>query len=567
MTRTSHRRLNNFVTELLAARPDEHRRKTVYEFDNPRHGWVFFGTVADVRAGGSAELRLESGSRTTLLARHAPSGRSKSEAMRQLPEGRYKLRLALKGESSISSLVVRAIPEILYANYPSNPHLKEYGTYDWDYLERIGMLANVNTIITGSFGDWAGDWVKRGGKVVQQVGVPGLRKEEAVTAESAYDYWSRTEGMTHPGMSGVIADEFYPAEEKMAPWATAIMRLARAKKRRSFYPYIGGEPLRLRPFVEPLLEKTSCCFANERYLKEQPTEEMAKQFLQRELKHDLEGYREYAPDFQKRLILVLGLLCGPPESLNTRPGVSYKVHMDMQFHLIATDPAFRDIYGIEEYLSSYSDEEYLRWAAKLYRHYCIEGKRNRLSNDPYILNHLENPDFEEGLKGWTVSAAEPGSIDVKSMDGLGWLQGRYTREGEGDRFLWMRRSATKPNVVSQTLRNLEPGRAYSLKLYIADYLELTKNQMHGVRVEIEGVDMVAGRCFHAVYPNCYSHHIPRFGDQNTYFSFIRLVFHPRMVSAELSISDWGSDGRPGGPIGQELMYNFVEVEPYLMDSD
>ena len=181
MTRTSHRRLNNFVTELLAARPDEHRRKTVYEFDNPRHGWVFFGTVADVRAGASAELRLESGSRTTLLARHAPSGRSKSEAMRQLPEGRYKLRLALKGESSISSLVVRAIPEILYANYPSNPHLKEYGTYDWDYLERIGMLANVNTIITGSFGDWAGDWVKRGGKVVQQVGVPGLRKEEAVS--------------------------------------------------------------------------------------------------------------------------------------------------------------------------------------------------------------------------------------------------------------------------------------------------------------------------------------------------------------------------------------------------
>ncbi len=565
MIRNSHRRLNSFVTELLAAKPDQHRRRLVYDFENPRRGWVFFRTTARLGKTGTAKLYLESGSKRIALTSHGSPGTSTSEAMRHLRKGRHRLRLAQKGECSVSSLVVRAIPEILYANYPSNPHLKEYGSYDWDYLGRIGMLGNVNTIITGSFGDWAREWAKRGGKVVQQVGVPGLRREETVTVESAYDYWARTEGMTHPCMSGVIADEFPAAEGKMDIWATAVKRLARKGRGRSFYAYIGGEPARLRPFIEPLLGQANCCFANERYLKEQPTEEMAKQFLERELKRDLEGYKAYAPDFQKRLILVLGLLCGPPESLNTRPGASYKVYMDMQFHLIASDPAFDGIYGIEEYLSSYADEEYLRWAAKLYRHYCIEGKRTRLSSDPYVLNHLENPDFEDGLKGWRVMPAEPGSIDTRSMEGLGWLQGRFTREGEGDRFLWMRRCANRPNVVSQTVKNLQPGRPYSLKLYVADYLELTKNQKHSVRVRMEGVDLVTDKCFHAVYPNCYSHHIPRFGDRNTYFNFIRLVFYPRAPRAELSISDWTSDDQPGGAVGQELMYNFVEIEPYLID--
>jgi len=33
----------------------------------------------------------------------------------------------------------------------------------------------------------------------------------------------------------------------------------------------------------------------------------------------------------------------------------------------------------------------------------------------------------------------------------------------------------------------------------------------------------------------------------------------------MTISDWAGDDEPGGPPDQELMLNFVEIEPYMMD--
>ena len=42
-----------------------------------------------------------------------------------------------------------------------------------------------------------------------------------------------------------------------------------------------------------------------------------------------------------------------------------------------------------------------------------------------MLTHIENPDFDDGVRGWTLSAAEEGSMAVKGMDSYGMLQGRY----------------------------------------------------------------------------------------------------------------------------------------------
>ncbi len=38
-----------------------------------------------------------------------------------------------------------------------------------------------------------------------------------------------------------------------------------------------------------------------------------------------------------------------------------------------------------------------------------------------------------------------------------------------------------------------------------------------------------------------------------------------MGNATLTVSDWATDTQPGGPLGQELIYNFIEVQPYLED--
>ena len=37
------------------------------------------------------------------------------------------------------------------------------------------------------------------------------------------------------------------------------------------------------------------------------------------------------------------------------------------------------------------------------------------------------------------------------------------------------------------------------------------------------------------------------------------------VLLSLPNPDWAGAEDPGGPAGQKVMYNFIEIEPYLMD--
>lgn len=41
--------------------------------------------------------------------------------------------------------------------------------------------------------------------------------------------------------------------------------------------------------------------------------------------------------------------------------------------------------------------------------------------------------------------------------------------------------------------------------------------------------------------------------------------HPLAQTAELTISDWKGEEEPDGPIVQQTAFNFVEVQPFLMD--
>ena len=61
-----------------------------------------------------------------------------------------------------------------------------------------------------------------------------------------------------------------------------------------------------------------------------------------------------------------------------------------------------------------------------------------------------------------------------------------------------------------------------------------------------------------VFSGCHSG-----GVDPPHFTFHRRVFRARTGAAELAISDWASEKKPGGPAGQELIFNFIQVEPYL----
>jgi hypothetical protein len=566
------KKLNNLVTELLSVTRAGSQPEQEYWFTNPRDGWVFFASSAEVAPGGSVEVAVGADDEGDHVTGHSADLPGPMEAMRLLPAGRHKLVVRCEGKAALQSLTVRAIPELIYCRFQSDPHVAEYGPYDWNFLAE-DVIPNINTIVGGraeSERPHAARWHAWGKRWIIECGVPGLARGASVTADEAEKYWGENIGMRDPSFDGIIADEFFGGEsDKYRAWTEAIRRIQRNPrfKGKTFYPYCGTmyEGQASREFIQRVMD-AGWRLAWERYLREEPTEAEARALLAEELRGEMLAWRTAQPGVEKHTIICLGYLSAPPESLDTDPSVDYKVWMDMQFNTLANDSAFDGLHGVMEYLSSYADEEYLRWAGRLYRHYCIEGETTPLTRDPYVLPHLRNGDFDHGLDGWTAAPAEPGSIAVKSMEGYSWLEGRYPKTSQGDTFLWMKRSAQRPNTVSQVIKGLEPGRYYSLRMFSGDYGELSVQQKHVVSISLEGVEAVGDKSLQHVFPNCYSHHLgPYDAEHHAWMNFHRRIFRAKSPQARLIISDWATNGDPGGPIGQELMLNFVQVQPYLAD--
>lgn len=565
--------LNNFVLELLNIRPCSEKSRE-YEFYNPRNGWIFLSSTADIKNPGSLIVSVSNKAGRIVTLMHEQRGLTTLEAMHFLSMGKYRVKVKCEGHSRLQHLIVRAVPEIIYCKFGYDPHVREYGPYDWEFLRKY-VLHSVNCIVgsgSESHKHFVEEWKRNGRKWIIECTVPGLRCED-ITAEEAYEYWSKNIGFQDPLLDGIIADEFLSRDMKQyLAWIEAIKRLRENENLRNkvFYAYCGGDmyKTRLSTFFVKTLMKLGYKLAIEKYLSEQPTKEDAKRLLDSALVQTMKKWREIFPGVERHVIICLGYMNAPPESLNVDPSVNYKVFLDMQFNVLANDPAFKDIFGIMTYTSGYADEEIVRWIGKLYRHYCIEGRREMLSKDPYKLTHIENPDFEEGLRGWTIYPAEKGSISVKSLEGYSWLQGRYPRTRRGDTFLWMKRSAKGPNVVVQTIRNLKPGELYSLKMITADYQDLMNGrsvkQKHVISIELENVELIPEKCFQHLFANCYSHHLGPFNDKHrAWMNYHVRVFRAKAETAKLIISDWLSKDEPGGPIGQELILNFIEIQPYL----
>ena len=608
--------LNNLVTELLEVSQPPATPHARYTFTNPRDGWVFIASNAATPGGASVHLVLDSDDRDAAVAVHgvgkeAPKGsvtpdrpavQSILETMRHLPAGEHTLNVYCDGSAVLNGVIVRAIPEIFYPGVGYWPirGISKHAPYNWEFLKRIGMPDNVNVINERQFDEGldAERWRKQGKKILTAEWTHQLIDERnkaglPFTADWAYEFLTGTRGLKRPDRDGIIMSEFsgytthgITKNEKEYPaLIEAVERLAAdpALDGKVFYPYCGWmyEDRMSMAFVKELI-KAGYKIVEERYLCELPTEQEAKAAIQYGLGHVMGEYQKAMPGIQKHMLWALGYLSAPLESLNLDPGVNYAVYLDMQFNFIANDPAFSGVYGIMCYHPAYTDEETLRWSAKLFRHYCIEGRTDMLSPDPYILPHIQNPDFADGATGWTLSPAEDGSMEVRNWEGYGRRQTRYPGytfhgytpavKGQGDSFLWTKRSAERPNIFSQGIRHLKPGRLYSLKMFTGARSPKQKLQ---VGIRIDSAALVPYKSFQEMYVR-----------DILGVTYHFLVFRARSETATLIVSDWVSDdpapwptewglqlniaewtksGKPGGPIGQELMHNFIEVQPYLED--
>ncbi len=568
--------LNNLVAELLNVKQTDSLRHKEWTFTNPRDGWVFISSTAKVKGAEKVLVTLDDEPKEQAVIVHQEGHPATLEAMRFLSAGKHKIKVWREGKPTIEHLIVRSIPELIFCKFQYDPYIRPHGPYDWEFLKRH-ILPHINCIV-GS-GDekhqpFVEEWKKQGKRWI--VEVPATPYFQGKSVEEAYRYWAESAGLKNPIYDGIIVDEFGGGEDERYRAITESVRRIRQSeqfKGKVFYPYCGsmyGAKLS-EGFIKTVMD-SGYRFAWERYLREQPTEDIAKKHLESALTQQMLGWQKALPGCERHMIMCFGYLqMITTESLNVFPTVDYKVWMDMQFHRVATDPAFFGLYGLMEYTSGYADEETVRWAAKLYRHYGIEGKTEMLSKQygfKYQLDHIVNPDFEDGTKGWKVEAAEEGSVDTKSVKGYSWLQGRYPQTKQGDTFLWMKRSAKKPNIVSQEIKNLQPGKLYSLKMVTADYRDLMEGksveQKHAISILLDNVELVPEKCFQFVIANNYAHHWGPFDDKHKFWmNYHHRVFRAKGKTAKLSISDWSSHNEPGGPIGQELMINFVEVQPYF----
>ena len=110
---------------------------------------------------------------------------------------------------------------------------------------------------------------------------------------------------------------------------------------------------------------------------------------------------------------------------------------------MATHPSLVDLGGVIPWTAQYADADVLQWTYRLMRHYCIEGKTEPFTTDPYELRHIRNGDFVQELDGWNVKAAAEGTIRPDHIEDFGWIQGRYWKTSTGDRLVRMTRHKRK----------------------------------------------------------------------------------------------------------------------------
>jgi len=569
--------LNNLVWELLNVAHPLRREGGKAVFTNPRDGWVHVSSTvaAALTEGDSAEVLLESVAKLQPLAVHTTATAPTLEATRYLPAGEHTLKVTLKGKAALQTLVVRAIPEIVFDEYHQNHNVLEgFAARDYGFMVETGLAAVCTTFrISGHKTPPSG---------YEQLRAAGKRWIEKIpigsdpTADAAAERWLTPLTKRADWLDGVIIDEFMQYNALRTEALGKVLADPRLKGKR-FYPYCcspyptrGGEHgvKSLRMVME-----AGFCPVWERYLQEPAAANDGWPTLDLTIREEVREYwTPIRPDPMARTILTFGnLMSSPPITLNVDPSVDFRVWMDMQYHLIANDPLFFGLAGINEWTSGYADDEYLRWAAKLYRHYAIEGRRDMLSPRHglrFELTHVENPDFAEGLRGWQVRAAATGSIQTRTFAGYSYLQGRYPRTSRGDTFLWMKRKAQAPNTVSQAIRGLVPEKAYSLKMITSDYQDLTAGTStakdHGVTVRIDNVTLIAGKCFSQPYTPSTYESTGSFSAQNPFWNTYHYrVFRAQEPRATLTLSDWQSDTKRSGPVAQEVILNLLELEPYL----
>ena len=548
-------------------------------FTNPREGWVFFS----LKAKEEAVLALKTAAGEEILC--SGTQRGVQEAMRFLPEGEHSLRIRGGSAAGIEGLTVRAVPETAFCYYPDlyPEYCPPLGPKNEAFL-RKNIFPNINCIVSSNYGQrpsrvFLKKWKESGRWWIARRGGGSSAAMSKYSPEEVRDFMLREDGaFNDPRADAFIVDElvYHP----FPGWVEEFGRLGKEYPQKRLYVFGHSfEPFESGQNLMRAIAGTGGRVSWERYLCEMSSRPAARVLVADYMPDFMHRWKSVPGfDFNRNFTINLGLVFSllGLESVDLNPAVDFKVFCDLQMNALANDPACRRLGGVMLYHIRYAQEEHIDWAGKLLRHYCIEGKTGLLSAEyglKYRPGHIRNPDFTEGTSGWTLEPAEEGSIDVREVPGYGAIQGRYQSHGGyhkyapskaiGDKFLCMTRSDIKPNVISQEIRGLEPGKLYSAKMITADYAAVStgyrRYALYRISMKISGAELIPEKSFQAPIRNNFGRPASQ-GD--IWMNLHRQVFRAESTTARLTISDWASPVDVGGA-PREMTYNHIEVQRFM----
>jgi hypothetical protein len=538
--RSRIKQLNNLVAEVLNE-PVSSAQQT-FSFVAPRDGWIFI----------AAPFAPE----TAIKLDDSPVLADRGEAFRLVSMGEH--RLTISGANG-GRVVVRAIPEIF--DYPpcADSAVKENGHYDWAFMKRH-ILPAVTTLNGGALpGEALTEAKARGLKWLANFNVAPVDDPANVQARM-----EKHAGLTQPQYDGFTSDELFFGRATIDNYTKALWRL-RNPEQRLVYTWIVGKPsiaALATDFMSAALNASRGRgrLLFEAYCHPQPDEKAAAAYLDDMLGETMRRFNATCPGAAAGTGIIFGNFNQIPIiSLESNPAVDFKYFLDMQVNLIANSPDFANLATTGYWGTYYGDEELARWSFLLMRHYAVEGHKDMLSaryGFTYNPGHLKNPDFAEGLEGWTIN----GAVRAETIAGYGKnSQGRWGAGKAGDSVCVFTRQQDAPNQISQTARGLTVGNAYCLQFVTADRNDVigkkSKPRRIGINVGVDGAKVIPGKSF--VYMDTRSSKHGKKDENVGKINLHRIIFYAKMPDVKLTFNDVAASP------GDELLLNFVQLKPYL----
>lgn len=539
---TQGTRLNNMTVEYcnapVAAGND-------YSFSLAYDGWMYFAA----RNASKYSVTLDG-------KKIIEDSTARHEAFRFVEAGYHKLVT-----DTDAHIIVRTISDIFSCPVLEGPMVSNFTRYNWDFAKKWILPATT----TCNRGAPSPEVVKE----CQNLGLCWTGSFDATNLTTIEDMKERTERAVAANASkdGVSADELFYNSPSIDIYTQALKK-AKYDKSKIIYTWGCG-----KPFIKSVHTDfiATCLNASngkgkiiyEAYCRTKEDEKQAKAFIDENIATNFKAACAFYPNYARRAGIILGNFNQIGViSLEHHPQVDFKYYLDMQMNLLANDPALVNIGVVGYWGNHYTDEEMLRWSYALLRHYVVEGKRDMLSKQygfSYLPGHIKNNDFVDGFDGWKVEAAAEGSVKAARLDWYGdKFEVRWFSDTRiGDTYCHFKAMEGKANRITQTAKNLVPGKKYMLLCYVGDYKDIVANRFNphriGLDIDISDADVLPESFVWVdTRKKGYSNHsdIPR---QNMH----RIIFVPKASEVNVTFTD--ANANPG----EEIMLNYIQLKPFF----